>query len=164
MVHARTHVYLNDPGIQILIDHEIVPDHLKKPSFASHTPFASLDAPNDDIFYFLLDNFPFLNSNILAKSFHIPHAVLNGSRLVILLDGIVREMLKLIVNVVETVLVSAKPQVAFFVKPNDWRIVVLDEHPLSDIKFLSVDQKGVFNVFLDYKLTVLSNTVICNIV
>lgn len=164
MVHAWTHVDLNDPGVEILIYHEIIAYHLKESLFACDTSFAGFDAPNYNIFYFFLDDFPFIKSYIIAKGFHVPHAVVDNCGFVILLDGIVGEMHEFVMNVVETILVAAKTKVALFVKPDNWRIVVLDENPLSDVKFFTIYQQRILYVFLDHELAVFSQAIVGNII
>ena len=164
MVHTRTHVDLYDPWVEILVDHKIISNHLEEPFFASDTSLACFDAPDNNILDFFLKSFPLIFSYIFAKSLHIPHALIDDSSFMIFLNGIVSEMLEFIMNIVETVVISTKPEIALLVKPNDWRIEVLDENPLSDVKFFTIYQQRIFDIFLDYKLAIFTKTVICNII
>lgn len=164
MVHARTHVYFYYPGVQVFIDHEVVPNHLEKPFLACYTPLAGLYTPHDDIFNLLLDVPPVFLPDVVAKCLHVPHAIVDDCLLMILLNGVIGEMHEFVLNVVETIVVATEPEVALFVEPNNWRIIVLDEYPLPDIELLAVDEKGVLDILLDDKLAVLSEAVVGNII
>jgi hypothetical protein len=100
MVHAGTHVDLNYPGVEVLVDHEVVTYHLEEALLACNTPFTGLDAPDDDIFDFFLQYFPLICSDIVTKSLHIPHTLIDRRSFMILLNGIVCEMHEFILNVV----------------------------------------------------------------
>ena len=73
-------------------------------------------------------------------------------------------MHKFVMNVVKTIIITAKSEVALFIEPDNWRIVVLDKHPLSDVKFFTIYQQRVLYVFLDYKLAIFSQTIVCNVI
>ena len=100
MIHTWTHVDLYKPRIEILVYHEVVAHHLEKSLFACDAPFTCLDTPNDDIFHFILYNFPLLWSDIVTKGLHLPHAVFNYCSFMIFLDGVVGKMHKFVIDVV----------------------------------------------------------------
>lgn len=164
MVHTRTHVDLYNPRIQILINHKIIPNHLEKTSLPSNTPFTSLDTPYNNILNFLLNNSPFLLPNILTKSFHIPHSVIKHSCFMVLLDWVVSQMHKFVMNIVKTIIITTKSKVALFIEPDYRRIVVLNKHPLSYVKFFTIYQQRILYIFLDDKLTIFSKTIVCNVI
>ena len=126
MIHTWTHVYLNDPRIQVLVDHKVIANHLKESSFASNTTFTSLDTPNNNIFNFFLNNFPLFFSNKLTKSLHIPHTLINNSSFMIFLNRIIRQMHKFIMNIVKTIVITTKSKITLLIKPYYRRIVILD--------------------------------------
>ena len=73
-------------------------------------------------------------------------------------------MHKFVMNVVKTVIITTKSEVTLFVEPDYRRIVVLDQYPLSDVKFFTIYKQRIFNILLDNKLTIFTKTVICNII
>ena len=164
MVHARTHVDLNDPWIQVFIYHEIIAYHLKEAFLASDTTLTRFNAPNNDIFDFLLNSFPVLRSHKFTKGFHVPHSVIDSGTFMIFLNRVVGEMHELVMNVVKTELITAEPDITLLVKPYHRRIVVLNKDPLSYVKFLTIDQKRVLYILLNDKLTIFPKTVVGNIV
>ena len=100
VIHAWTHVDLYYPGIEVFVYHEIVANHLKEPFFTCYTAFASFDAPNYNIFYFLLDSLPILLPYKLSKSFHVPHTIVDYCTFMIFLNRIIGQMHEFIVNIV----------------------------------------------------------------
>lgn len=89
MVHSGTHVDLDNPRVQVLIYHEIIANHLKKPFFSSNTSLASFDTPDNDIFDFFLNIFPIFSSYKLTESFHVPHGIIDGGIFMMFLNGVV---------------------------------------------------------------------------
>lgn len=68
-------------------------------------------------------------------------------------------MLESIMNVIERVIVCTKSDIAFVIKPNFGRIVILDVNPLPDVKLFPTDQQGILDILLNHKLTSSSATV-----
>ena len=164
VIHAWAHIDLDDPRVKILIYHEIITNHLKKSFFASDTPLTSFNTPNYNIFNLFLYDLPFILSNKLAKSLHIPHGIFDSGSFMMFLDGVVGKVHEFIVNIVQIKLVTAKSDIALLIKPYNWRVVIFYENPLSDIKFFAIDQKRILYIFLDDKLTIFAETVIGNVV
>lgn len=127
-------------------------------------PFATLNAPNHNILHLLLDDLPLLHPQPLRKLTHLPHRLLRIVLLGVLLDAVVGQMRKSVVDVIEGVLVVGEAEVALVVEPDGWRGEVLDGHPLTDVEFPALNQKGVLYVFLDYELGGLAKTVVSDIV
>lgn len=127
-------------------------------------PFATLNAPNHNILHLLLDDLPLLHPQPLRKLTHLPHRLLRIVLLGVLLDAVVGQMRKSVVDVIEGVLVVGEAEVALVVEPDCWRGEVLDGHPLTDVEFPALNQKGVLYVFLDYELGGLAKTVVSDIV
>lgn len=140
MVHARAHVYLYYPRVQVFINHEVVPNHLKEPLLACYTALTRFYTPHDDIFDLLLDVVPVFFTDVVAKGLHVPHAVVDDCLLMVLLNGVVGEVHEFVVDVVKTIVVAAEAEIALFVEPDDWGIVVFNEYPLPDIKLLAIDE------------------------
>ena len=126
VVHAGTHVDLNQPRVQLLVDHEVVTDQLTGPLFAHHVPLAALDAPDHNVLDLLLDLEPVVGPDCVCEFGHGPHALVDVALLVVLLDAVVGEVDVSVVDVVEGEVVGAKPHVALVVEPYLGRIVVLD--------------------------------------
>lgn len=164
MVHAGTHVDLDDPGIQVFVDHEVVADHLKEALLASDGPLTTLDTPHDDALHLLLHHPPLLLADKFHKRLHLPHTLVDHRILVVLLDGVVSQVHELVVDVVQGIIVAAETQVTLLVEPYDGRVEVFDQHPLTDVEFATVYQQRVLDVLLDDELTVLTQAVIGNIV
>lgn len=91
---------------------------------------------------------------MLGKLGHLPHTLLDFTFFIVFLDGIVGEMDEPVVDVIQGVVVHWEAEVAFLVEVDFCGAVVLDENPLSDIKFATLYQKWSLYVFLDYKLDV----------
>ena len=127
-------------------------------------PFTALDAPDHNILHLLLNDLPLLNAQPLRELPHLPHGLLGIVLLGVLLDAVVGQMRKPVVDVVEGVLVVGEAQVALLVEPDGWRGEVLDGHPLPDVEFPALDQEGVLDVFLDHELGGLTQAVISDIV
>lgn len=100
VVHARTHVDLYQPRIQVLINHEVIPHQLSRPLLANHMPLATLNTPNHNILHLLLNNLPLLQPQPLRKLPHLPHRLLRIVLLRVLLDAVIGQMRKSIVDVV----------------------------------------------------------------
>jgi hypothetical protein len=64
-------------------------------------PFAALDAPDYDILHLLLDDLPFLLAQPFSELVHIPHRFLGDMLFGVLLDGVVGQMGKSVVDIVE---------------------------------------------------------------
>jgi hypothetical protein len=164
VVHAGAHIDLDDPRVQILVDHEIVAHHFEKTLFTGHTPFAAFYTPDYNTFHFVLNYLPFLESDVVDKSLHFPHTLIDNCIFVVFLDGVVGQMHKFVVNVIKRILIATKTKVAFFIEPYNWRVEIFDQHPLADVEFFTVYEKRVFDVFLNDKLTIFSQAVVGNIV
>lgn len=164
MVHAGTHVDLDDPRVQVLVDHEVVTHHFEETLLPSNRPLATLDAPHYDALHLLLDGPPSFLTDKLHKSLHFPHTLVNDCILVVLLDGVVGEVHELVIDIIEGVVVAAKPEVALLVEPDDGWVEVLNQHPLSDVELTTVDEEGVLDVLLDHELAVLPQAVVGNVV
>lgn len=83
--------------------------------------------------------------------------------MVILLDGVVRQVDVSVVDVLQTVELGAESDVALFVEPDFGRVEVLNEHPLSDVEFPIMDDQRIFDVLLSHVLNVLAETVVHNV-
>ena len=164
VVHAWAHVDLYDPGIQVFIDHKVIPDHLKKSLLSSHRALTALDAPHNDALHLVLDHLPLLRPDKLHKGLHLPHALFDHRILVVLLDGVIGQVHEFIVDVVKRVVVAAEAEVALLVEPNSGWVEVLNEHPLPYVELAAVYQQRVFDVFLDDELDVLAEAVIGDVV
>lgn len=164
MVHAGTHVYFDDPRVQVLVDHEVVADHFEEPLFTSDTSFARLDAPHNNVLYLFLDNFPLVVPDIVTKSLHFPHSIVDDCSFVMLLDGVVGQVHKLVLDVVKAIVIGTKTEVTLFIEPNHRRVKVFDQDPLSDVKFLTIDQQRVLDILLNHKLNVLPQAIVCDVV
>lgn len=127
-------------------------------------PFATLNAPDHNILHLLLDDLPLLHPQPLRKLTHLPHRLFRIVLLGVLLDAVVGQMRKSIVDVIEGVLIVGEAEIALVIEPDGWRGEVLDGHPLADIEFPALNQKGVLYILLDYELGGLAKAVISNIV
>lgn len=139
IVHTGTHVDLNYPGVEILVYHKVVAHHLEETLFPSHTSLTTFNAPHNDTFHFVLQDLPFLDANVFDEGLHFPHALVDNCFFVVFLDRVVGEMDEFIVNIVERIVVTTKSKVAFIVKPDNWRIKILDEDPLTYVELTSVN-------------------------
>lgn len=164
VVHAWTHVDLNQPRIQVLVNHEVVPNQLSRPLLADDMPLAALDAPDHNIFHLLLNDPPLLEAQPLRELPHLPHRLLCIVLLGVLLDAVVGQVREPVVDVVEGVLVVGEAQVALLVEPDARRREVLDGHPLADVEFTALDQEGIFDVFLDDELGGLTEAVVSDVI
>lgn len=167
IVHCRTHIDLNQPRIQVLVNHEVVANQLKTVPPGRNASLTALNTPHNNISDFLLDCFPPILANVLSKLTHRPHVSWNLSLLakfmVVLLDRVIREVDISVVDVLETVELGAEPDVALFVEPYFGRVEVLNENPLSYVKFTIMNHQWIFDVFLGDILDVLTKTVVNDI-
>jgi hypothetical protein len=61
---------------------------------------------------------------------------------------------------ISVVILKTKAKVKLIIKPNLRRVVILNEHPNSDIEFAFVDNQRIFNVLLDNILNILPKAAI----
>lgn len=108
------------------INHEIKPHQLTEALLGRYISLATFYTPHDNVFYLLQYLIPLLLTDLLNKPPHLPYALFNRLLLVLLLDLVVREVNEPILNVVQGVVVHAKPQIALVVEVYFGRVVVLD--------------------------------------
>ena len=164
MLHAWAHVDLDQPRVEILIDHEIITHKFTRAFLCHHMAFTTFNTPDHNVLNFLLSFQPFVRTHVFSQFLHRPHTFLNISLFVVLLHTIVCQMDMPVVNVVEREVISAKSRIALIIKPYFGRVEILDKDPLADVELLTFDQHWVLDVFLDHKLAVSSKTVVCYIV
>jgi hypothetical protein len=61
---------------------------------------------------------------------------------------------------ISVVILQAKPKVELIIKPYLWRVIILNEHPNSDIEFAFVDDERILNVLLNHVLDFLPKAAI----
>jgi hypothetical protein len=140
VLHTGRHVNLNKPGIEVLINHKVIPDKLTTTLPAIRKSLTTLNRPHNNVLYFLNNLFPSLLANKGNKLTFLPHTFINNEILVVLLNGVVRQMLKSVMNVVQRVIISAESNVTLVIKPNFGRIVILNMDPLADIELFASNQ------------------------
>ena len=101
--------------------------------------FAGFDAPDNNIFEFLLNDLPLFRADKFRELFHCPHAFVDFIVFAVLCDRVISEMHVAVVYVIQREIVSAESDVALIVEPYFGGAEVLDQNPLSDIEFLSFD-------------------------
>ncbi len=89
-------------------------------------PLTTFYTPNYNVFHFLLQDLPLLNSKPVSELTHFPHGLLRVVFLGVLLNAIVGEMYEPIIDVIERILVIRKSQIALLIKPYSWRTEVLN--------------------------------------
>ena len=126
--------------------------------------FTAFDTPDHNVLHLLLDHLPLLHAEPLRELAHLPHGLLSIVLLGVLLDAVVGEMGKSVVDVIEGVFVVGEAEVALVVEPNGWRREVLDGHPLADVELPAFDEERVFDVLLHDKLGGLAEAVVSDVV
>ena len=125
------------------------------------------DSRNDDFFHFLSDWFerPFgiIGLNEFSELFLGPHAFFKavfklslGEIFVVLLNGVVSEMGKLVGDFGLIVVFNTEATIELSIHPYFRRIVVFNQDPLSYVEFFLLDNQWVFNVFLHHILRLLA--------
>ena len=126
--------------------------------------FTAFDTPDHNVLHLLLDHLPLLHAEPLRELAHLPHGLLSVVLLGVLLDAVVGEMGKSVVDVIEGVFVVGEAEVALVVEPNGWRREVLDGHPLADVELPAFDEERVFDVLLHDELGGLAEAVVSDVV
>lgn len=162
--HTWTHVYFYYPWVVVLINHEVKPHQLTKPFFWCDIPLTTFYAPDNDIFYFFQNLIPFLLTNFLYKPSHFPYTLFDWLLFVLLLNMVVSQMNESVLDIVQRIVIHTKSQIALIIKVDFWRIVVLNVHPLPDIKFSTFKKHWLFYVLLDHKLYIPTKAVVSNII
>ncbi len=137
MLHTWRHVDFNQPRVEVLINHEIIPYKFTVALSSINEALAASDCPYDNILNFLQNLIPIVLSNKGNKLTFFPHAFINNKIFIVLLNRVVGKVLKSVVDVVKGVIVCTKSHIAFIIEPYFGRVVVLNEDPLSDVKLLS---------------------------
>lgn len=155
-VHAWTHVNLNQPRIEILIYHKIKTHQLKRTLFWSHIVLTAFNTPDYNILNLLFYFGPIFLPDMLSESSHLPHTILNLAFLVMFLYRIICQMNKPILNIIQWKIIHTESEIAFVIKIYLGRTVILNHHPLPDIKFPPLNQQRFLDIFLYDKLSISS--------
>ena len=139
VLHAGWHVNLNQPRVQVFINHEIIPNKFTISLSSICEPFATLYRPHNNVLNLFNDFVPCLFANKGNELTLFPHTFVNDQILIVLLDGVVSQVLEPIVNVVKGVIISTEPDVTFVIKPDFGWIVILYMDPLPDIELFTTN-------------------------
>jgi hypothetical protein len=168
VVHGGGAVDFDKPGIELLINHEIVADELKAVMSADYLILRTDDGrydhlphPCDDFLEFALSEGRFyILHELLVRPHRLLHELLRVDFAVVLLDRVVGEMGEFVVEFGRVVFLQAEPEVELGVDPYFGRGVVFDQYPLSDIELASVDDEWILDVFLHDELCFLVERVV----
>lgn len=62
------------------------------------------------------------------------------------------------------VFINTKSTVKLSINPDFWRIVILNENPLTNVKFFLVDDQWIFNILLDHILSLFTQRIVHNVI
>ena len=164
VVHRRAAVDLDQPGLQPVVDHEIIPNQFERVPSAIYLILSADYGCNDDFLHpgndFFELAFSSLQLDILLQLLHAPHRLvlqlLQVDLGVVLLDGVVGQVRELVAQFKRVVFLQAEAEVELGIEPDARRVVVLDQHPLADVEFPPVYYQWVLDVLLHHVLCLLA--------
>lgn len=162
--HARRHIDFNQPRIQVLVNHKIIPNKFTISLSSHNETLTTLDGPNNYVFHFLDDFVPTLLSYKVDELRLFPHAFVHDKVFVVLLNRVVSQMLEPVTDVIKRVVIGTEPDVTLVIEPYFGWIVILNADPLPDVELFTSDQEWVFDIFLNDELTSSPATVCDNII